>query len=410
MPIAWDLASGWETRRLGDVAPESSVQVTPSDFPDDTFNYWGLDAIDKGEFEEPAPNLVRGNQVSSTCVRFNHSHVLYGKLRPYLNKVIVPTVEGVGSTEWVSLQPHLSKLDRHFLAYILRTSKFVHYAETNSTGARMPRVRKEAIRDVEIPIPYPNEPERSLAEQRRIVARIEALLAEVREMRVLTEAMEKDAQALFDAYSREVFKEVNAKYSREKLKSLSTKIGSGSTPRGGKAVYKESGIPFIRSLNVRWNEFSEKELVFIDDDIHQRMSSTTVLPGDVLLNITGASIGRSCCVPYNICPANVNQHVSIIRANEKLSPQFLMYWLTSPSTQFFINENQTGATRQALTKSQIEDFNVPLPGKIEQASIIEYLNKVRSEVKEILASSQSDEILLKQLEQGILEQAFRGEL
>ncbi|MBK6433620.1 hypothetical protein [Candidatus Amarolinea dominans] len=100
-------------RSAGGIGPNQAA----ADHPTTLFNYWGLDAIQKGQFEEPQPNLVPGSQVASTCVRFGSQHVLYSKLRPYLNKVIVPSVEGIGTTEWVVLKPDPALIDRRFLAY-----------------------------------------------------------------------------------------------------------------------------------------------------------------------------------------------------------------------------------------------------------------------------------------------------
>ena len=105
------------------------------------------------------------------------------------------------------------------------------------------------------------------------------------------------------------------------------------------------------------------------------MSGSRVLPGDVLLNITGASIGRACVVPAEVCPANVNQHVSIIRCKDALNPQFLSYYLATSEFQRFVVDSQAGATRQALTKEQIENFNIPVPEISEQKRIAAILNK-----------------------------------
>lgn len=138
----WEIPRGWGTRSLADIAPENSRQTRPADRPDVLVNYWSLDAINKDQFVEPNSNLVRGSEIQSTCVEFDTSHVLYGKLRPYLNKVIVPSQPGVGSTEWVPLRPIPELLDRKYLAYVLRTKLFVDYATSSSTGARMPRAKK----------------------------------------------------------------------------------------------------------------------------------------------------------------------------------------------------------------------------------------------------------------------------
>lgn len=138
-----------------------------------------------------------------------------------------------------------------------------------------------------------------------------------------------------------------------------TKIGSGSTPNGGHKSYVANGIPLVRSQNVLMRCFSTDGLARITPAIHAEMAGTEVKPGDVLLNITGASIGRVCVVPAEICPANVNQHVCIIRCGPKLDPEFIASYISNPAFQKFIMETQAGGTRQALTKSDIEDFQVP---------------------------------------------------
>jgi len=99
----------------------------------------------------------------------------------------------------------------------------------------------------------------------------------------------------------------------QNLSEVSVKIGSGSTPRGGRKAYKSEGISLIRSLNVYDDGFKIKGLAFIDDEQASKLSNVVVEENDVLLNITGASIARCCVVPSDLLPARVNQHVSIIR-------------------------------------------------------------------------------------------------
>ena len=177
-----EMPRGWGWRRLGDIAPEDSQQIVPTDYPEHLFNYWGLDATEKGQIDEPAPNFVAGSSIKSTCIKFTSEHVLYCKLRPYLNKVIVPSSEGIGSTEWVPLRPNPEIIERKFLAFALRTPQFVQYATSNVAGARMPRMSKRALEETRIPIPYPDNPARSLAEQRRIVAYLEHIAEEIHAM------------------------------------------------------------------------------------------------------------------------------------------------------------------------------------------------------------------------------------
>lgn len=152
-------------------------------------------------------------------------------------------------------------------------------------------------------------------------------------------------------------------WKKHKLKDLCTKIGSGSTPRGGDAAYKTHGISLIRSQNVLDFTFSKKGLAFIDDKQALELKNVTLQEQDVLLNITGDSVARVCQVPKNILPARVNQHVAIIRADkEKLNPEYLKYSLLSkPNKELLLTLASTGATRNAITKVMIENFEIEIP-------------------------------------------------
>jgi len=157
-----------------------------------------------------------------------------------------------------------------------------------------------------------------------------------------------------------------SEWATSKLGKLCTKIGSGATPRGGKASYKACGISLIRSQNVYNNRFTKGGLAFIDKDQAAGLSNAEVEPNDVLLNITGDSVARACQVPDSMLPARVNQHVAIVRPDpERLDPGYLRYWLVSPRTQaVMLGLASAGATRKALTKGMIEGFEISLP-KIE---------------------------------------------
>lgn len=161
------------------------------------------------------------------------------------------------------------------------------------------------------------------------------------------------------------------------LGEVCTKIGSGATPRGGYESYKEAGIPLIRSLNVHDLEFRLKELARIDDEQAEALSNVEVIAGDVLLNITGASVARCCIAPVDMLPARVNQHVSILRPKpQTLSTEFLAYLLVSKEMKDKLLGigDEGGATRQALTKAQLQAFPIPLPPLTEQKRIVTVLD------------------------------------
>ena len=149
-----------------------------------------------------------------------------------------------------------------------------------------------------------------------------------------------------------------------KLSEITSKIGSGATPRGGQENYIPNGISLIRSMNVYNGHFKYDELAHIPEEKARQLENVIVKEDDVLLNITGASIARSCIVPVEILPARVNQHVSIIRCeSSRLNHIFANTLLISDSYQQFLLSlgESGGATRQAITKQQIENFTIFLP-------------------------------------------------
>jgi type I restriction enzyme S subunit len=166
----------------------------------------------------------------------------------------------------------------------------------------------------------------------------------------------------------------------QKLRDLTTKIGSGATPRGGSNSYKPSGISLIRSQNVLDLAFSNEGLAFIDDEQAMDLQNVTVGENDVLLNITGDSVARACKVPKQVLPARVNQHVAIIRPDAaKLDSDFLLYYLQL-SKQHLLSISEIGGTRRALTKGMIEDLDVYAPDLTEQESIASVLRSLDDKI------------------------------
>jgi type I restriction enzyme, S subunit len=147
------------------------------------------------------------------------------------------------------------------------------------------------------------------------------------------------------------------------LKQITTKIGSGATPRGGKEAYKSSGISLIRSLNIYDYQFDHDGLAYIDDDQAAQLDNVVVEKRDILLNITGASVARCCMAPSYMLPARVNQHVAIIRVNTKTCDPF--YVLNTINNERHKRQilalAQGGATREALTKDTISNYEIVLP-------------------------------------------------
>ncbi|KSU78480.1 type I restriction enzyme, S subunit [Fictibacillus enclensis] len=190
---------------------------------------------------------------------------------------------------------------------------------------------------------------------------------------------------------------------------ISTFVGSGSTPKGGKSVYLTEGIPFIRSQNVLRNKMDISDISFISEGIHGKMKRTQLQGNETLLNITGASIGRAARIIKDLVPANINQHVCAIRFVSQINDELPQYWLNSPMLQSIIMKTQVGATREGLNFTQVRSLPFPLAPLKEQNEILKLIRMLdeKEEHANHLLKLEHDVVRLKQ---AILSKAFRGEL
>ena len=172
------------------------------------------------------------------------------------------------------------------------------------------------------------------------------------------------------------FPEFTGEWEKRNIGDLSIKVGSGVTPRGGESVYKIEGHPFVRSQNIGWGHLLLDDIAFIDEETHLRQKNTELKLDDVLLNITGASIGRSALVDEQIEGGNVNQHVCIIRTKENLVSSFLCNFLLSNYGQKQIDSFQAGGNRQGLNFEQIKSIKIAIPSTKEQMKIATLLRLI----------------------------------
>lgn len=264
-------------------------------------------------------------------------------------------------------------------------------------------VNKSIFSNILIPFP-------PLEEQRRIVGVLDGLFGKIDKSIALLDESIASASTLMPSALNEVFEEFG-EYEKKKFKDITTKIGSGSTPTGGDKSYKESGISLIRSMNVHDNEFRSKNLAFIDEEQARKLNNVSVRENDVLLNITGASVARCCIVDSQYLPARVNQHVSIIRLKNDISPHFIQYYLVSPNTKNELLFNAGGgATREAITKKMIEDFEIPLPPLDIQTQTVVYLDTLHVKADALKKAQEKKKEELLALKASLLESAFKGAL
>ena len=190
-----------------------------------------------------------------------------------------------------------------------------------------------------------------------------------------------------------------------RLGEICTKIGSGSTPKGSN--YSEIGKPFFRSQNVHDNGLVYEDIKFVSDEVQKQMNGTIVLSDDILLNITGGSMGRCALVPTDFEEGNVSQHVCIIRPLS-LDNIFLHKLVLSPYFQKLIFSSTTGAGREGLPKYNLEQFIIPLPPFHEQVQIVTKLEELMAFCDGLEQSIKESQGYNEQLLQQVLREALQG--
>lgn len=401
------MKQGWEIKKLGAVSEILNGGTPKTNIAE----YWDGDIhwitpADLGKLKKPTVDdtprkITRLGLEKSSAKLFPENSIILSTRAPIghlaINEVPMSTNQGCRG-----IVPS-KKLDPWYLYYFLK--KNVKLLDSLGTGATFKELSTKALAGVEIPLA-------PLPEQKRIVSILDEAFAAIAKAKANAEQNLNNAKELFESYLQGVFEKKGDGWEKKTLKELTTKIGSGATPRGGQESYKSEGISLVRSMNVHDWEFRERNLAFIDDKQAKELDGVTLQEDDVLLNITGASVARCCIFPKEYLPARVNQHVSIIRPQkELLDARFLNLLLTSkPYKDQLLFTGEQGATRQAITKAQIETFSISIPPLKAQQTIVRQLDALRAETQKLEAVYQKKIADLEELEKSILQKAFAGEL
>jgi len=254
----------------------------------------------------------------------------------------------------------------HFFRYYFNSPEGRSKILSVARGAVQQNLNITNVIALRVPLP-------SVAEQRRIAATLSAYDNLIENNRRRMALLEESARLLyrewfvrlrFPGYEHTgIIDGVPEGWRNVPLGDITTKIGSGFTPRGGESSYVSVGVPLIRSMNVYDDLFQEEGLAFVNEDHAVALAGVSVESRDILLNITGASVARCCMAPERYVPARVNQHVMIIRIDpEKADPFFVHKAINSDERKRqLLSYAQKGSTREALTKDTVARFEIKMP-------------------------------------------------
>lgn len=289
-----------------------------------------------------------------------------------------------------------NKLNPEYLMMWFRRPEFDRYATFKCDAAIRGGYDWDALCETPIPVP-------SIEIQNEIVTEYNTVKNRISLNNQLIQKLEETAQAIYKqwfvdfefpdengnpykssggnmVWNEELETEIPEGWEDKSLKEICSKIGSGSTPKGGKDSYQDCGTSLIRSTNVHDYYFTTEDLAHINKKQEEKLKNVIIESKDVLINITGVSVARCCIVPDYVLPARVNQHVMIIRPEISISYYLMLLLCHHESKAKLLGISQSGSTREAITKTEIEEFIIPIPSN----TLIEKYESLNSKIFEII--------------------------
>jgi type I restriction enzyme S subunit len=308
-----------------------------------------------------------------------------------------------------------------FLYYFLKSRYAAASFENEACGITRYAIGKYSIGNLDISVPLLEDQntiarflDRETSKLDTLVAKQEHLIELLLEKRqaIISHAVTKglNPDAKMKDSGVEWLGMVPEHWKIKRLGYLTKKIGSGKTPSGGAETYTNEGILFIRSQNVYDDGLRLDDVVYISEQIDLDMKTSRVISGDILLNITGASIGRTCLVPNKFERANVNQHVCIIRLIEEKMSEYVSLVMKSNSIKSQIDFSQNGAGREGLNFPQIANLTLGVPTEKEQLEIMKYLKVQTSRIDTLIDKARCSIALAKEHRAALISAAVTGKI
>jgi type I restriction enzyme, S subunit len=417
MSVETKLPEGWVECQLGNIVEYGKTQKTTlSEVSDDV---WVLELED---IEKETSKLIQvltaaERPFKSTKNCFKKGDVLYGKLRPYLNKVLIPEDSGICTTEIIPLdaEPNISN---RYLFFWLKSHAFLAYVNEVSYGVNMPRLGTKDGQAAPFILP-------PLAEQQVIADQLDSLLAQVEATKTrlerIPDTLKRFRQSvLADAVSGKLTEgwreKVGNKWEILTIDELAEVKGGKRLPKGDELTETNTGYPYIRAGQLKngtviKTQDSRSKQLYLNKESHEKISRYTVNTGDLYLTIVGASIGDAGVIPSNYDGANLTENAAkITKFKRPVSSVFISYWLRSRELQDLIQLEIKSGAQGKLALKRIKDLPVPYTDIKEQAEIVRRVEQLFAYADRVEQQASAALAQVSQLTQSILAKAFRGEL
>jgi type I restriction enzyme S subunit len=343
---------------------------------------------------------AREEALKSGKFLFDESMVLYSKIRPYLMKVARPDFCGLCSADVYPLSPDRTQLDRGYLFYLLLTTEFTEFAIAGSARAGMPKVNRDHLFGFRLSLP-------SLPEQRRIVGILDEAFEDLATAKANAEKNLQNARALFESHLQSVFTKTDSSHVERKLDDVCTEITVGHVGSMAKQ-YRNEGIPFLRSQNIRAFHVSLENVVFIDKSFHQSLAKSQLRPGDVAVVRTGYP-GTAAVIPDSLPISNCSDLV-IVRPGPDADPHYLALFFNSTMGKELVAGRIVGAAQKHFNVTAAKLVSISFPPIPEQHRLVTKIKVFAAETDRLASIYQQKLAALDELKKSLLHQAFSGQL
>jgi type I restriction enzyme S subunit len=441
-----ELPEGWALAKLGEITGPSAEKVDPSAAPNAL--YLSLEHI------EPETGRIldhgKSSDASSTKSVFRAGDVLYGKLRPYLNKVCIPDFDGVCSTDILVFGPR-AWVDNRFLRLFLSQRRVVDYATHNSAGIQLPRISFEKLSELDFPLP-------PLAEQKRIATRVEELLAQVNAARErlarVSAILKRFRQSVLAAacsgrlttdwreqhLEQELGSQVLARIREDRAKRAArTKAPIAQADlqeqphdipatwawatldqirqEGRPIIYgiikpgpdDPEGVPYVRVMEMKDGRIDVAALRRASKARAAKFARATLAAGDVLISKDG-TIGRVAVVPPELEGGNITQHLVRASIHPILVREYVVFAIRAPEMQRWLTGERKGVALQGVNVEDFRRLPIPIPPLPEQREIVRRIEALFALADAIEKRVAAAMVRVEKLTQAILAKAFRGKL
>ncbi|PYM90556.1 MAG: hypothetical protein DME04_22430 [Candidatus Rokuibacteriota bacterium] len=398
--------------RLGEVLRLRKEVVHPHDKPRGRAVFVGLEHLESGSGLRTGALDVDLEHLTGRKPKFYKGDMVYGYLRPYLNKVWIAEFDGLCSVDQYVYEVDGSLADAEFVAWFIRSPHYLARAPVQTGPGQLPRIRLEEVAAIEVDLP-------DLDQQRLLVSAIRAQMAEVARARSAAEFQLDAVRALSSARSSEVFhtSEVT-RWPRKRLGDLASNDDAfADGPFGSHlktAHYSERGARVIRLQNIGRGTFLGEDKVYIPIEHYWTLERHSARQDDVVVAALGDGerpAGRACLVPPDLGPALVKADCFRIRLpGHVLAPGYLAAYLNSPDSLGRMAGAMRGATRPRVTLSIIREVEIPLPPVVEQVHMTRKLNEELAEAGQLLQRLEQELVTIESLPEALLRRAFAGEL